>query len=731
MVTSTKAKTKPKRVKGWNYPRAGYGPIRRWVPSWRVVIGAFLLLIALGFGSLAGLYAATKIPAPADFALAQNTMTYYADGKTKLGSFSKVNRDSVPLDKISPFMRNAVVASEDRRFYQNNGVDLKGIARAFWNNIRGLPTQGGSTLTQQYAERYYTGTNASLVSKGKEALLALKIDRSQSKEQILENYLNTIYFGRGTYGIESAAKAYFNVSAKDLTLEQSALIAGIIPAPSAWDPAISPQRAQQRYERVLNLMKEDGWITAAEYNGASKTMPKTISPSANHSLKGTTGYIVTAVKSELINQGGFSEEEVDRGGFSVTTTIESKNQKALEEAVAKLPKDRPKNNYVGAVSMNPTNGEIVAFYGGADYAKRQRNLVTQDRAQGGSTFKVFGLLAAVREGWGPYSRVDSPAHYKVGSTTFNNVDERDHGSVTLARATAQSINTPFIILNEKVGAEKAKQAAIDLGLPEKTPGLDSRVGNVLGSASARPIDMIKVFGTLANDGKQAIPHLIREVKDKAGNVIYTGPTSANQVIEANDVRTMNQMMQGVYDWGGTAEGKGVSGHPMAGKTGTSSGPWSAWIGGYTPQLATVVDMIQIGPHGEEEKLAPFGGETQVAGGNLPGIVMHEYMNAALADMSPEKFPLPEGQAAPEPYVPAPKYQAPEPDPTPELTPTPDLSTPAPEEKPKPQPTKEQPKPSVPENPVEPPVNDGGLNHTYPPPAPPGHESANNSIQHGK
>ncbi|MDP9800893.1 membrane peptidoglycan carboxypeptidase [Arcanobacterium wilhelmae] len=694
MATST-ASGKPKRVKGWNYPRAGYGPVHRWVPSWRVVVGSFLAFVALAIGGVVGLYVATKIPEPADFALAQNTMTYYSDGTTKLGTFSEVNRDSVTLDKMSPFVQHAVIASEDRRFFQNNGVDLKGIARAFWNNVRGLPTQGGSTLTQQYAERYYTGTNATLVSKAKEALLALKIDQNQSKEQILEKYLNTIYFGRGTYGIEAAAKAYFGVSAKDLTLEQSALIAGIIPAPSAWDPEISPKRAQQRYERVLNIMKEDGWITAEQYNAADKTMPQTIPTATNESLKGTTGYLVTTVKAEMINQAGFTEEEVNRGGYTITTTIDPRMQKALEIAVAELPADRPKNNYVGAVSMNPTNGEIVALYGGADYSKRQRNLVTQDRGQGGSTFKVFGLLAAVREGWGPTSRIPAPASYKVGNTTFNNVDGRDHGIVSLSRATAQSINTPFIIMNEKVGADKAKQAAIDLGLPENTPGLDSRVGNVLGSASPRPIDMIKVFGTLANDGKQATPHIIREVRDRDGNVVYSGPTTANQAVDANQVRTMNQMMQGVYDWGGTAEGKGVKDHPMAGKTGTSSGPWSAWIGGYTPQLATVVDMIQVGPKGEEERLTPFGGETQVAGGNLPGIVMHEYMSIALADMDPVKFPLPEGkEPPPQPYVPAPKYKAP---PSPEPTREPTTEAPKQEQPQAPSPTsdapKQQPKPA--------------------------------------
>lgn len=692
-------KRKPARKKGWNYPRAGYGPIRRWLPSWRFLLGTLLTFLAVGTGAFAALYVTTSIPEPDDFATAQTTTVYYEDNETRLGSFAEVNRISVPLSEVSPYMQHAVVASEDRTFYQNNGIDLKGIARAFYNNIRGNATQGGSTLTQQYAERYYMGTTTSLPGKVKEAVMAVKINATQSKDTILENYLNTIYFGRGAYGVEAAAEAYFGVSAKDLTLSQAATLTGVIPAPSAWDPAINPDRAAQRFDRTLNLMEQDGWISADERAGAA--IPQTLPVNAADSLSGPEGYLITTVQDELAQNANISEDELNRSGYRVITTIDAEKQKYLEDAVASLPEDRPANNYVGAVSMDPRNGEVYAMYGGADYIARQRNLVTQDQAQGGSTFKIFGLLAAVRQGYGPYDRINAPAQYEVANPggdpiVFNNVDGLSHGRPTLATATAESLNTPFIILNEMVGPANTRQAALDLGLPEDTVGLDNGVGNVLGSASSTPFDMVTAFGTLANEGEKATPHLVREVLDRDGNVIYRAPTTTVRTVERDDAIIVNSMLEGVFSPGGTAEHAALNDRPVAGKTGTSSGPNSAWIGGYTPQMVTVVDMIQIGEDGSEQALTPFGGVHQVAGGNLPADVWAYYMDRATTGMDVLSFTDPtealtrrgvatrEPAPAPRPVAPAPTQEptpeetTPEPSPT-ETTPSPEETTPSPEE----------------------------------------------------
>ncbi|WP_448073975.1 transglycosylase domain-containing protein [Georgenia yuyongxinii] len=286
----------PRKKGFFDYPRSGKGPIRRWLPSWPVVLGAMLTGVAAVLGVFVFAYATTDVPAPDDFALAESTTVYYADGETPMGSFAEVDRESVPLDTLPPHVSAAVIASEDSGFYENNGVDPKGLVRALWNNVRGLPTQGGSTLTQQYVERYYTGTTTNYLGKFKETILALKIDRSQSKETILENYLNTIYFGRGAYGIEKAAQAYFGKPAAELTISESALIAGIIPSPSRWDPAVDPERAEQRWNRVLDLMVQDDWITQADRDAA--VYPTTIDPSSDNTYGGPNGYLLTMVRAE-------------------------------------------------------------------------------------------------------------------------------------------------------------------------------------------------------------------------------------------------------------------------------------------------------------------------------------------------------------------------------------------------------------------------------------------------
>lgn len=674
--------------KGRGYPRRGLGPIRRWLPSWRVVLGTFFALVALGMGGLIGMYVSTDIPEVDDVALAQTTKVYYSDGSTELGSFSEVNRSSVPLNKIATHLQHAVIASEDSSFYENSGVDLRGIARALWNNIQGKPTQGGSTLTQQYVERYYTGTTTSLPGKLKEAILALKIDNEQSKDTVLENYLNTIYFGRGAYGIEAAAEAYFGVHASELTLSQSATLAGIIPAPSAWDPVVSPDRAKQRFERVINRMVSEQWITQAEADTAS--FPDVREPEKSNSYAGTNGYLLDSVRKELV-ANGFTEEDLATAGYRIVSTIDPAKQEAAVEAVKKLPADRPENYYLGLVSVDPRNGEIYAMYGGKDYLARQRNSVLQDRAQGGSTFKTFAVVAAMDQGMSPKEHFASPARYTVKNPggedlVYTNVDGRSYGLMPLTDITARSLNTGFIKLNEEIGPEKTRDIAVKLGLPEDTPGLDKGVGNVLGSASPRAIDMATAFGTIANNGLKTTPHIVREVIDKDRNRIYTGKTTAERAISADTAQISTYVLKHTLKRGGTAADAALPGREAAGKTGTSTGPKSAWFAAYIPQMVTVVDMYAVGKDGTEAVLEPFGGVSQVAGGNFPAAVWHDYMIAATKGMDVEKFAnvdrliakrvpvhVPPPTPRVEPSTPAPSTEAPTmspPDPTPTPMPTP-------------------------------------------------------------
>lgn len=641
----------------WNYPRANKGPIMRWLPSWRFLLTSTLAGIALIGGALTAAYLAIRVPQPSDFALAQSTTVTYADEQTTLGSYAEVRRQSVALKDLPDYVGHAVIASEDRRFYDNPGVDLKGIARAAINNLRGKPRQGGSTLTQQYVERYYIGETTSIPGKIKEALLAIKIDRRQDKDVILENYLNTIYFGRGTYGIEKAAQAYFGVSAKDLSLEQAIMLAGIIPAPGAWDPAVNPERAEQRFNRVKNLMVEDGWISAEQ--AAAAKFPQTIPVNDAQLYAGPRGYLLREISNELIASGQFTEEQIRTGGYTIVSSIDQPMQAAAEAAVANLPADRPANNSVGLISVEPGTGAVKAMYGGPDFLTRERNAVTQDHAQGGSTFKTFALAAALDSGITLADRFDGNTPYITpDGTKFENYDGRSWGQMTLLDATIHSTNTAYIHLNEKITARATREMAIKLGIPEDSPGLDDSLSNTLGSASVRPWDMARAYSTIAAEGMRPTLHLVTRVLGPDGEVVYAGPTRAERVISADVANAVTHALTHVVGPGGTAAKADRLGLEIAGKTGTSTGPVSAWFAGYTPNLVTVVDMYQVGPNGEEEVITPFGGTRWIQGGAFPLDIWIDYMSTVGPTLEPATF-----AAAPAELIRAPRPPDPAPDPS--------------------------------------------------------------------
>lgn len=733
---NSKSKKRPPRKKGWNYPREGYGPIRRWIPSWRVIVGTFLTFIAVGIGGFIGLYLSIDVPAADDFALAQSTEVYYEDGTTAMGTFAEVDRTSVPLTDISTNVQHAVISSEDRRFYENSGVDLRGIARALWNNIKGNPTQGGSTLTQQYVERYYMGQTTSIPGKVREAVLAIKIDREQSKDEILENYLNTIYFGRNAYGIETAAKKYFGVSASELDLSQSALLAAIIPAPSAWDPAVNPDMAEQRFERVINLMAEDGWITAEE--AAAASFPETIPPATDSVYGGPNGYILDEVRQELINSGGFTEVEIDTAGYTIVTTIDQQMQDAAVAAVGTLPEDRPANNQVGLISVDPATGEIRAMYGGQDYLERQRNSATQDRAQAGSTFKIFGVVAALDQGMSPESRFDSPATYQLEGTDleFSNLDGRTWNNITLREMTGRSLNTGFIKLNEEITPRATRDMAVTLGLQQDTPGLDTNIGNILGSASPTAEEMARALSTIANDGlRPDSMHVVKEVRDRDGNVIYAGTTSNQRAISQDTATLAAYTLKSGTESYGTSWKLADLGRDIAAKTGTSTGPRSAWVTATTPNLVTVVNMYQVGEGGSEQTLTPFGGLDLITGGTFPADVMHAYLQSAFENLPVEEFPnadsliadrRPRQAPAPAP-APSPSEEPTEEEttteePTEDPTPTEEPSTdPAPSPSPTPEPS---PSPTPEPSPSPSPTPTPEPSPSDPPPTGPGNNRGN-------
>lgn len=624
-------------------------PIRRkrhYVRNTFLGLVLFILIVLLAIVvTFLVTYATTEIPKPSQFARSQVSTVYYADGKTEIGKFAEVNREIIDTAKIPKHVGNAVVASEDRTFWTNSGVDVKGILRAFINNAKGRALQGASTLSQQYVDRYYMSENTTkgnmfqrYWAKAKEAILALKINRQQSKEEILDNYLNTIYFGRGAYGIQAAAKAYFGKTARELDYSESALLSGIIPAPSLYDPAVNPEMAKKRWLRVLAYMADSGYITPAQK--LSAMFPPTVPPTTSrHNFEGVNGYFMFQARQELRQLAGLSEEQIDTKGLKIVTTINQSSQQLMMETVSKLPKGHADNLRVAMISTDPTTGEIIAEYPGTDYLKVQVNAATQDHFQAGSTFKPFGLIAYLEQGGSLKDVYNANSPAKIEGVPITNFGGYSYGNVTMARATALSLNVPFVRMNAKVGPALTKEVAIRLGYPDNTPGLDSSLTNVLGSSSPTAVDIATAFGTIANEGKRETVHLINQVTDSNGDIIYMPSFHPDQVMDRNVALTATKALQGPFSPGGTAA-RAQIGRPSAGKTGSSSDNKSAVFAGYIPQMVTVVGLYQVGSSGEEERITPFGGEREITGSTWPAWLWKQYMSQATKGLKVEQFDKP-------------------------------------------------------------------------------------------
>ncbi len=634
----------PRRRQLIDYPRSDRSGAARFVPRLRQVLGLVGLAI-LAVVALSGIaYATVSVPSPNQFASAQTTIVYYADGKTELGRFAAQNRVVVAADAIPESMKQATVAAEDRTFYENRGVSPKGIARAFWSNLQGDSTQGGSTITQQYVKNYYLSSDRTYVRKAKEAVLSLKIDQQQSKDEILTNYLNTIYFGRGAYGIETAAQAYFGKPAKDLTPQESALLAGIIPNPTNWDPAVNPAKAKARFDYVTDELVRTGVITQAERR--SWTMPDAPKKDTNKNVyAGPNGYILAQVRSELL-AAKLTDQDIDSGGLRIVTTVDKNSQDAavamMNDPSVYPTKGRPATLRAALVSIDPQSGAVVAMYGGDDYLKRQQNNATQAIAQAGSTFKPFALVTGLENGVGLRSTFNgqSGIRFKGTSKPIQNFGGASYGTINLLTATANSVNTVYVGLNQKVGPAKTEETAIRAGLPKNTAGLNDYLGNVLGSAAPHPIDMANAYATFAAQGVRHTPHIVASAtKVGADSPVYTGPTDGTRVFPEDVMADTTYALRGVVQRG-SGQPASALGRPAAGKTGTSSDNMSAWFVGYTPQLTTAVALFNTDTAGNAIPIPGFGGRSEITGGSFPVRMWTEYMRDALKGKPQASFPSP-------------------------------------------------------------------------------------------
>lgn len=679
---------RPGRFRIIDYPRYGRRGWKRWVPSWKLVLTLVLLGVAAVVTVLVAAYAATTIPQKDAFATAQSSVVYWNNGRT-LATFPGPNRRNVELERVPQHLQYAVLAAEDRTFYSNSGVSLRGTVRAALNDVRGRSLQGGSTITQQYVKNYFDLRDRTIRRKAKEFFIALKINRETPKKTILNEYLNTIYMGRNAYGVQAAAGVYFGVPVDKLTVSQSAYLAGIINGPEFYDPYDKERpdaraKAEVRWNYVLDGMVAEGWLDAGER--ATLKFPTIIPPKTNNTRAGQVGYIMDMVRAELKTKLGWGDKELETGGYRINLTLDQELMKRAAEAAGEVPELTKKQQAKGAlqtavVSVDPKTGAVVAFYGGKDYLQRQRNAATQDVAQAGSTFKIFTLLAALQYGDenGPMSlksRFDGSSPMYVSDpengggrefVNFGGGRGEQFGTIDLVRATEHSVNTVYAQLNKRVTPKATIKAARAAGIPDSVE-INDNIGNVLGDASPHPIDMATAYATIANGGYYRKPYVVASIANLGGDrkTLYTASKpSGKRVFDEGVTADATYAMEQVVQSGTAAGNLGDYNRPAAGKTGTSSENKSAWFVGFTPQLSTAVAMYRLDPKvGAPVPLQDILGKNEVTGGSYPAIVWRAFMTGALKGKDKVDFPDPvfDGDT----YNPAPRFT---PRPTPTGTPS--------------------------------------------------------------
>lgn len=632
-------------------PRRGrHGKLKKFL--WGMLVTILSLAIIAVIGVFVA-YERTELPDPNHDFQTNTSFIYYRDG-SRLGSFSVQNRQSIPYESMPKDLRNAVVSAENRTFWTDPGISVKGMVRAAWAIARGGEMQGGSTITQQYIKVLYLSQERTMSRKFKELLLAVKMGKEVSKQDILAGYLNTIYFGRGAYGAQAAAKAFFYTDASKLTLSQSAVLAAVLNSPANFDPnggVAARERLLQRYRYVLDGMLEAGNITPAQHDEAYRQLPKFPKVPDYNRWAGTDGYLMKMVHDELIARG-FSDQQIKGGGLKVMTTLDRNDQKAAVAAGQKYKRIAGRNaGSKGAENLHPAlasvdvkTGGVLAIYGGDDYISNTRNWARTPRPSA-STFKTYAAVAGMRHGFSLRSRLEGDAFTPDGDTTeVRNENNRNYGTVSMRRAIAKSINTAFVdmVSRMKDGPKDVVQAANAAGVPKGT-GWDLNNRIALGTAEVSPLAQAGGYATIANDGKKATPHVVGKVVDQSGKVVYQAPKPSKQTIEADISHDVSYALQSVVEEG-TGRIVADFDHHVAGKTGTSGvgdGVTAAWFVAYTKQISTAV-MFVAGDSGNEN-LDPYAreGATGFHGGDYPARTWRDYMETAMKGMPDESFADPD------------------------------------------------------------------------------------------
>ncbi|BEP13139.1 transglycosylase/D,D-transpeptidase PonA1 [Acidothermaceae bacterium B102] len=682
--------TKPPKV------RRGRSGWRRWLPTWRMIWVTALSGFVLVSAGVAYLWFSTPIPKEASaFSQIQGTTVLYSDG-TVLGNIGATNRHSLDDLKLVPLVvQHAVLAAEDRKFYSEPGISITGIARAVLVDLSGGHVQGGSTITQQYAKNAYLTQKRTLSRKLREVVIAEKLDLHYTKDSVLLAYLNTIYFGRGSYGIQAASKAYFGKDVSKLNAAEGAVLAAAIQRPSYLDPLVHPQASEARWTYVINGMIAKGWLDTAPIYPLKNVVKYT-----PVRVTGPNAFVIDAVQKEL------DASTIDQAklalGATIVTTIDKNAQAAAIKAEddqlnSKVRSLTTKNPPVSAlVAMQPSDGAIRAMYGGqgssnGDCSVREGgclNLATQGLFQPGSSFKPYVL--ATSELWGNgglLTRVNGPAVLPDPPGADIHNDNGDaYSNITLTNALAQSVNTVYVPLARQVGPPKVAIFAHQAGIPASITLADAGQTTdriALGVYPVHPIDQATGYATLCNGGNRITPFLVRSVKSQSGESLYKAKTPSVNVIDPKITADVDYAMQQVVA-SGTGKGAALGARQVAGKTGTTQNNTNAWFVGCTAPAKTTGQLVTAVWVGHAATVTPLtdipGFEKGLFGGQIPADIFHDFMTTAMAGKPLVSFPAPAYYFGPKPASPVTA--------APTTTPSPTKTTPTPK------PTKTTPKPVV-------------------------------------
>lgn len=612
--------------------------IRTWIKSNLLILS--LAAIFLFVSLFIAVYETTSISVRNSYTASKASVFKYTNN-AEVGRVYREDRVEIPLLRVPISFQEAILAAEDSNFYSHNGINPIAIARALLKNATSDSIQGGSTITQQYAKIAYLKPEQKITRKIKEIFVALKIEGTYDKSEILEKYINAVYFGRNAYGVEMAARKYFGVKASALTPSQSIVLAALVRSPANYDPDFKPgnfSRLVNRFNGIKKNMVSEKLITEVE--ARSIVFPKFSSKKVEDINSSNRGHLIAAIKNEL-SELGFTEDVLTIGGYVVETTLDQTAQRYAELAVeTQRPSDSPKDLHIGLATVRPGTGEIVALYGGENYLDRQLNDATQAIAQAGSTFKVFAVIAALENGYSLSTIWDgkSPQTFRTASGNYkvSNYGNSSFGPVSLYRATASSINTVFVKLGMKVGSERVVDAARRAGIPTSVQVL-ATPSVVLGVSSPRVIDVASSFATFASGGIYSKPHLVKKVFDGDGNLIYEVKRENKRMFSQEVMADLSYALSGVVRNGTASSVLAGFPRPIAGKTGTSQDNASAWFTGYSPDLATSVAFFRDSP---EKQLTGIGGLNSITGGTFPARIWNVYMKKALAEYPISYFPSP-------------------------------------------------------------------------------------------